>query len=254
MRLSSRLVGFCAFALAVGVTLPGCAKNRGAPTSRGEPTPSGVMELEGTYRYLADAGLFEDCATGVRWPVAEEADSAALERAYLASGVEPSAPLLVTVHGRLALRPKPDGPGQENVLIVEKFGRLWPRETCGSLTPARLDGVKWGLLELYGAPIEVADEATAPYLELNASKKSAYGFGGCNRFFGAYEVKKHQAITFSAIGATRMACPVGSNQEQTFFNALTETTRYAIHGSKLLLYAGDKVVARFEARNLLPTQ
>ncbi|MCZ6807690.1 MAG: META domain-containing protein, partial [Deltaproteobacteria bacterium] len=50
----------------------------------------------------------------------------------------------------------------------------------GVMTPATLENVYWALLEL------------------NAAKKSAYGFGGCNRFFGSYDVGKQQALTFGA--------------------------------------------------------
>ena len=45
-----------------------------------------------------------------------------------------------------------------------------------------------------------------------------------------------------------MACPEGMDQEQELFTALSSTTRYEIHGSKLLLFADKALVARFEAR------
>jgi hypothetical protein len=37
-------------------------------------------------------------------------------------------------------------------------------------------------------------------------------------------------------------------QEQALFTALDSTTRYEIHGSELLLFADDRLVARVEAR------
>ena len=247
------LVGMVAIMLA----LSSCKKGKESSAANDAVGPktdrSGVVTVDGMYRYMADAGVFEDCATGEKWPVATEGDNAALERAYTSSGVEPGSPLLVTVDGRVDLRRKVDKPGRENVLIVERFVRVRPRETCGSMTPVALDNVSWALVELNGKPIVVTSDATAPYLELNAPKKSAYGFGGCNRFFGSYDAGEHQMLTFSALGATRMACPEGMNQEQELFTVLGQTTRYEIHESKLLLYAGDAVVARFEARNLTRT-
>lgn len=87
----------------------------------------------------------------------------------------------------------------------------------------------------------------APYLELNSKKASAYGFGGCNRFFGTYQTSG-QSLTLGAMGATRMACPDGMGQEQELFTVLGSVTRYEIHGSKLMLFADQKLVARFEAR------
>jgi len=236
----------------------GCKNGKATSSANAASTevsnPSGVIRLEGMYSYMADAGVFEDCATGVRWPVATEGDNAALERAYGKARAEPGAPLLVTVDGRIEMRPRPDARRKEAALIVERFDRVWPRETCGSLTPVSLENVKWALLDLNGKPIDVSSEARAPYLELNAEKKSAYGYGGCNRFFGSYEVGKHDSIKFGAIGATRMACPEGMNQEQALFTVLGRVTRYEIEGSKLRLYAGDELVARFQAQRLMKTE
>lgn len=241
--------------LVAAIAVAGCTKGKAGRTAKSakEQHPSGVISLEGMYRYVADAGLFEDCATGVTWRVATEGDNAALESAYGKARKEAGSPLLVTVDGRLDLRKKAEGVDLEKVLIVERFERVWPRETCGSLTPTRLEGVVWSLLELNGKPIVVSAEATAPTLELNGPKKSAYGFGGCNRFFGSYELGKHNALRFGPLGATRMLCPAGDNQEQAYLTALGKVTRYDIHGSKLLLYANDEVIARFQAQNLLKT-
>jgi heat shock protein HslJ len=155
--------------------------------------------------------------------------------------------LLVTVEGGLDSRPKVDGRGKETTLIVQRFVRTWPRETCGGLQHVTLEDTTWALLELKGKTITVTVNDKAPYLELNSKKASAYGFGGCNRFFGSYETSG-QSLTFGAMGATRMACPEGMDQEQTLMTVLGSTTRYEIHGSKLMLFADKELVARFEAR------
>ena len=242
-------------ALLVGLAaLGGCKKGKDANTAvaaveprRDPPAPSGTISLQGMYTYMADAGLFVDCATREQWPVATEGDNANLERAYGKAKIEPGSPLLVTVEGRLEPRPKVDRRGKENNLIVERFVRTWPRETCGSMTKVALENTRWALLEIRGETITVTVKDRAPYLELNPSKRSAYGFGGCNRFFGTYEATE-RTLKFEAMGATRMACPDGMDQEQTLFRAMDATTRYEIHGSKLVLFAGDTAVARFEAR------
>jgi heat shock protein HslJ len=205
------------------------------------------MSLQGMYSYMADAGVFVDCATREQWPVAHEGDNAALERAYGDAEIAPGTPLLVTVEGGLDLRPKVDRRGKETTLIVQRFVRTWPRETCGSMGPVTLEDTRWALLELSGETINVEVNDKAPYLELNAKKASAYGFGGCNRFFGSYETAG-KSLTFGAMGATRMACPEGMDQEQELFTVLGTVTRYEIHGSKLMLFADKKLVARFEAR------
>ena len=72
--------------LAALLVLGGCKKGKdsadASDATKERPLPSGTMSLQGMYRYMADAGLFLDCATREQWPVAMEADNAALERAY----------------------------------------------------------------------------------------------------------------------------------------------------------------------------
>ncbi len=242
--------------LALGVlagllTVSACKKGKDTDNAEDEkrepPPPSGTMSLQGMYSYMADAGTFVDCATHERWPVAHEGDNATLERAYEKAKIAPGSPLLVTVEGGLDLRPKVDGRGSETTLIIQRFVRTWPRETCGGVRPATLEDTTWALLELNGKTITVKVKDKAPYLELNSKKASAYGLGGCNRFFGSYETSGHR-LSLGAMGATRMACPEGMDQEQEFLTALGSVTRYEIHGSKLLLFASKALVARFEAR------
>lgn len=209
--------------------------------------PPGTMSLHGMYRYMADARLFLDCGTGEQWPVATEGDNAALERAYGKVRVAPGSPLLVSVEGRLEPRRKMDGEGTETNLIVERFVRTWPGKTCETMNEMTLEDTRWTLRELNGEPVVLSVDGEAPYLELSSKKASAFGFGGCNRFFGNYQTTDG-SLSFGAMGATRMACPEGMGQEQALFTALDSTTRYEIHGSELLLFADDRLVARFEAR------
>lgn len=243
---------FAVGTLAATLMLTGCKDGKETATAaevkKDPPLPSGAMSLHGMYSYMADAGMFADCATGEKWPVATEGDNAALERAYGEARIAPGSPLLVTVEARLEPRPKVDHPGKETNLIVERFVRTWPRETCGTMHKAMLEETRWELLELHGEPITVRANDRAPYLELSAKKASAFGFGGCNRFFGSYEATE-RSLKFGSMGATRMACPEGMQQEQELFRAIDATTRYEIHGSKLLLFAGDALLARFEARD-----
>ena len=237
--------------LLAALTVSSCKKGKDSSTAADEkrppPAPSGTMSLQGMYSYMADAGLFMDCATQQKWPVATEADNAALEQAYGKAKIAPGSPLLVTLDGRLDSRPKVDGRGKETTLIVERFVRTWPRETCGTAQPVSLEDTNWAFLELNGKTITVEVNDKAPYLELNSKKASAYGFGGCNRFFGSYETSG-SSLKFGAMGATRMACPQGMEQEQELLAAIGSTTRYEIHGSKLLLFADKRLVARLEAR------
>jgi copper homeostasis protein (lipoprotein) len=88
------------------------------------------LTMSGMYRYMADAALFTECRTGLRLPVAMEADNIALERAYLALAPEPGAEVLVTVEGRIALRPGMDSDTLRPTLIPERFIAASPGESC----------------------------------------------------------------------------------------------------------------------------
>ncbi len=245
---ASRMLVVCAMA---ALLFAGCKNGKNSTTaakSAGEPSqPSGTMTLRGMYSYMADAALFADCATGARWPVATEGDNAALERAYLSERTTPGAPLLVTVEGRTEPRPRIDGPGEGSVLIVERFVGASPEQSCASMDAVTLEDTHWQLLELNGRPVEVHEGGKAPYLELNSKKSSAYGFGGCNRFFGSYR-STGETLEIGALGATRMACPEGMDREQELFSTLGTVNRYEIHDVELMLFAGETRVARFEAR------
>lgn len=236
--------------VAITLVITGCKNGRssttGAEASEPEPQSTGTMSLTGMYSYMADAASFVDCATGARWPVATEEDNAALERAYLRHKPGPGEPLRVEVEGRVEPRPKIDHPGVQPTLIVERFVGAWPGMTCEK-SSVPLEETHWVLVELRGSPVEPGPNQAAPHLELHAKKASAYGFGGCNRFFGSYQ-SSGDTLELGPLGATRMACPEGMDREQELFRALESVNRYEIRDSALLLYAEDQLVARFEAR------
>lgn len=121
-----------------------------------------------------------------------------------------------------------------------------PQMPTSALT-APLEDTYWALIELGGTRVEVKVPEKAPFLELSSKKRSAYGFGGCNRFFGSYE-SDGESLTFGSLGATRMACPEGMDREQELFTVLGSVTRYEIEGPNLSLIADKTVIARFEAR------
>ena len=62
------------------------------------------LAMRGMYRYFADAGLFTECLTRRKWPVAQEKDNAALESAYAKARLTPGEELLVNLEGQIAMR------------------------------------------------------------------------------------------------------------------------------------------------------
>ena len=93
--------------------------------------------MRGMYSYMADAALFLDCRRQQRFPVATEADNAALERAYLKHQHRylPGKPLLVEVEGHFEPRQKMEGNGMQENLIVNRFINIHEQETCTAKVP-----------------------------------------------------------------------------------------------------------------------
>ncbi len=204
------------------------------------------MRLRGIYRYMADAGLFVECHTGKSFFVAQEGDNATLESAYLAARPEPGAEVLVTITGHTAMRPKVEGEFEAETVVVDKFEKVWPGDTCLPKSEPSLTDNYWKVLELQGRPLKPVEQEREVHMVLASEGSRAHGFAGCNRFFGGFQSDRN-TLRFSPLGSTRMACPSGMDQEQTFLNALERAGRYEIHGQVLELYAGELLLARFEA-------
>ena len=88
------------------------------------------LELNGLYRYMADAGRFEECVTGLNLPVAQEASNADLESAYGRARKEPGQALAARVEATLIPRPRMEGEGMESALVVHRIIKLGPGDKC----------------------------------------------------------------------------------------------------------------------------
>lgn len=120
--------------------------------------------------------------------------------------------------------------------------------TTGNDAVADLENTYWKLIELHGEAIIPQPNQAEPHLTLNPQGNRVTGSGGCNRFFGTYEIR-NATIRFSQLGSTRMACPVGMDEEAAFFQALESADRYVITDDTLELYSAEKQLARFNAMN-----
>lgn len=206
-----------------------------------------VFPMRGEFSYMADAGRFTACGTGTSLPVAQEVDNAALERAYLEAVDEPGGPVLVTFDGRFAMRPPMEGPGLQEVVIVEAFGEARPGERCeGAVAAAPLAGTHWRLTELPREEGFAVDPELRAHLVLDAEASRVSGSSGCNRLTGTY-TQDGDALTFGPLAGTRMACPEPAmDLERRFHAALEGVTGYSIDGEALTLEGPDGPVARFE--------
>jgi copper homeostasis protein (lipoprotein) len=207
------------------------------------------LPMRGMYRYFADAGLFTECLTRRKWPVAQEKDNAALESAYTKARLTAGEELLVNVEGQVALRPKMEGQGAQPTLVVERFIGVWPGEKCGArFSSAPLETTDWKLTRLGDKPVTVAAKQREPHFVLDNKTKRITGSAGCNRFTGSYQ-RNGDRLIFGKMAMTFMACPEGMEIEREFMAALEEVKSWKIFGEHLELFDGNGgFLARFEAR------
>ena len=206
---------------------------------------TGPYRLRGLYTYMADAASLEECATGKRFPVARAADSVNLERAYLASRSAPGAALLVTLDGHLEVRAGMEEGRSEEAIVVDRFQRAWPGETCANRNLAvPLVGTRWVLSEIGGTAPPRLPGAEQPWLELRSELGRAQGFGGCNRFTGRYELGP-DGLRIGEVATTRMFCVGRMDVEDAFTGVLARVTGYRIDGADLALTGNGATLAWF---------
>ena len=206
------------------------------------------LAMRGMYRYFADAGLFTECLTRRKWPVAQEKDNAALESAYAKARLTPGEELLVNLEGQIAIKPKIEGQGTQPTLVVERFTGVWPGETCGArFASVPLENTHWKLTRLGGKAVTVTAKQREPYFVLDNKTKRIAGFGGCNRFAGTYQ-QNGDRLTFGKMAMTFMACPEEMDTERDFAAALEQVRSWKILGDHLELFdSSGSLLARLEA-------
>lgn len=86
--------------LAFFLLISGCASSPLGNNGQAEqPT-----EFSGHYVYFADSATFTLCDSGQRLPIADSPSALIMERAYLASRLEPLTPLAMKLSGKIELR------------------------------------------------------------------------------------------------------------------------------------------------------
>ena len=207
------------------------------------------MRLRGLYFYLADAASFQECLSGRRWPVLIAGAHRELERAYLAQG-QGGRWVLATLEGRFAMHePEPGLPPRE-AIVIERFDRLWPGETCAADAPstATLLNTRWRLVQIDGQPVRVASGQREPWLQLSAQGNRVRGHGGCNDISGRFD-QGSDGLLFKQMDRTPKACThEAAAQEAGYMTALQATASRQIVGEALQLRdAQGRVRLRFEA-------
>lgn len=209
------------------------------------------VDLSGLYSYRVDPGRMTLCLTGQDLPVVKAGDNAALEKGYAENRKAPGEPLLVSVTGHFAVRPKAEGSGTELSFVVEKFERASPGEPCPIRLPAGMAapvktpaGRTWTLVSLRGQPVNGGTGRKAFELKLETGGHQLSGFTGCNRLRGRYLIEGN-GLTLSELGTTRMTCPDTAEKERAYLQMLGDVTGWKFSGDRLVLYGRKEVIAEF---------
>lgn len=119
-----------------------------------------------------------------------------------------------------------------------------------AVPPNAVVDVYWKLVELNGEPAPLGSGGKEAHLLLQVNKPIVRGFGGCNRFSGAYWLEGDQ-LAFEGLVSTKIACKEGMPLEADYLTALETVARWSREGGDLLLFDKDgRTVARFMAREL----
>lgn len=111
-------------------------------------------------------------------------------------------------------------------------------------SPTELSASAWRPSHIGEMKLEEASEMFVQF-EVDGQVR---GHGGCNRFFGSYELDDG-SIQIAPLGSTRMACPEPAMSfEMSFMEALQTSTTASFVGNRLVLRADkDVITVRFTA-------
>lgn len=107
-----------------------------------------------------------------------------------------------------------------------------------------VENIRWVLETLNGKEVELADPENEIFILFDLGEQRVNGRASCNRFFGSFEIDEKK-LSFSPMGATRMACPYDGDWEKEFFQMLETVDSYTVKDHVLSFFSGEKTVAVF---------
>jgi heat shock protein HslJ len=111
----------------------------------------------------------------------------------------------------------------------------------------KLHGIYWKLTKLGEKTADGnAEHFGRVYLKLDLYKMRAFGYNGCNNFFGSFEIPSSGKINFKPLASTKMACPDNEVETLLMF-AFANIDAYTISEGGLTLSGGGKPLAVFKA-------
>lgn len=207
--------------------------------------------LRGMATVFADAPRFVDCMTGRSYPIAMEADFPALESATLDRRAAPEEGLLATFEGEIAPRPRMEGEGVEEAVVVRRFAGVWPGLSCEQArADADLLDTYWRIVAIGGAPApRPEDGRREPHMILRSGEPRSWSATvGCNQMMGSFKTQGPW-LEFGPGASTMMACPPPYDAAERALGEVVHDARgWRIIGPGLELLDGEgRTLALLEA-------
>lgn len=113
-------------------------------------------------------------------------------------------------------------------------------------TVSNLEGTRWKLVELGGAPAPSLEADREPHIVLDPTSGAVGGTGGCNRISGGYAVDG-ASISFGQLAITNKACFENLDVDRQLADALEAASGFRLAAGQLELVNGEgTILARFE--------
>ncbi|MCS7053308.1 MAG: copper resistance protein NlpE N-terminal domain-containing protein [Ignavibacterium sp.] len=132
--------------------------------------------------------------------------------------------------------------------ILGEFAYKYVLKKIQSTPIEKITDITWRLIEIQGKPISRLDKHKKPIqFRLISKENRVNGFAGCNNFWGSFNLKDGNRISFSKMASTLMACP-DLHLETEFYRILDRADNYTIKDNFLFLNKAKMApLAKFEA-------
>lgn len=194
------------------------------------------LRVQGIYQSLDSRAYLRDCVTGRPVRILPEASAAALQDAYLKADGGLEQELEVTIEARFVTRRAEGSVVEEPAVVVERIFAVGPGRECGARAAApEVEGRFWRVTHVGSRPLgNLGATRRVPGFRLEPSAHRLVGFTTCNRIMGGYSLAG-TSLRFSAVEATRAACPDGREFENALLQALGKSASFLLQDGRLEL-------------------
>ena len=194
---------------------------------------SGCNNYSSTYEFQPDGSLT------IASPIA-------VTMMHCPRGMEQEQAYLTALQRAQSISINPEG----RLEIIYESGQPYEEKLIYAQGETPLVGTQW-ILVGYGDPgSPTAVEAGTTIIAIFSEDGNITGSGGCNYYAGSYEIQDDQ-ISVGPLATTGTICPIGSEQETVYLDALGKAQTYQLFGQRLSIsYDDGQGLLTYTAANL----